>query len=123
MRGEYRIKVDHIDDYDPIYTKLVDKYEVKEYIEKNRRYCISTLGVWDSFDEIDFNDLPNQFVLKCTYDSESIVIVKDRNLFDVEQEKMKIKNVPKQNFFISEENGPVKRLSKELLPSLIWKML
>ena len=53
------------------YTTMVDKYEVKKYIAEKigEEYVIPTLGVWDNFDDIDFDLLPNQFVLKCTHDS------------------------------------------------------
>ena len=58
-------------DRNPLYTKMVDKYEVKQYVANliGEEYTIPTLGVWDSVDEIDFESLPNQFVLKCTHDS------------------------------------------------------
>lgn len=53
-------------DRNPLYTTLVDKYAVKEYIATliGEEYIIPTLGVWDYFDDIDFDSLPNQFVLK-----------------------------------------------------------
>lgn len=58
------------------YTTMVDKYEVKKYIAEKigEEYIIPTLGVWDNFDDIDFDLLPNQFVLKCTHDSGGLVI-------------------------------------------------
>ena len=70
-----------VNDKNPEYMKMVDKYEVKEYVSKiiGDDYIIPTLGVWDKFDDIDFDKLPNQFVLKCTHDSEGLVIVKDKN--------------------------------------------
>lgn len=51
----------------PEYTTMVDKYTVKKYISEKigAEYIIPTLGVWNSFDEIDFDALPDQFVLKC----------------------------------------------------------
>ena len=63
-------------DRKPIYTTMVDKYEVKNYVADKigDEYIIPTLGVWDSFDEIDFDSLPDQFVLKCTHDSGGLVI-------------------------------------------------
>ena len=69
------------------YTRMVDKYEMKQYIEEKigSGYTVPTLGVWDSFDEIDFSKLPDQFVLKCTHDSGSIVIVDDKKNFDKEE--------------------------------------
>lgn len=50
---------------------MVDKYEAKEYIASiiGDSHVIPTLGVWDAFDDIDFKELPKQFVLKCTHDS------------------------------------------------------
>ena len=58
-------------DRKPEYSDMVDKYEAKRYVADRigEEYIIPTLGVWDSFDEIDFSSLPNQFVLKCTHDS------------------------------------------------------
>ena len=63
-------------DRKPIYTKMVDKYEAKKYVADKigAEYIIPTLGVWDKFDDIDFNNLPDQFVLKCTHDSGGLVI-------------------------------------------------
>lgn len=63
-------------DRNPLYTKLVDKYEVKKYIRDaiGEEYIIKTLGVWESFDEIRFEELPEQFVFKCTHDSGSTMI-------------------------------------------------
>ena len=63
-------------DRKPEYTMMVDKYEVKKYIADTigEKYVIPTLGVWDSFNDIDFDSLPQQFVLKCTHDSGGLVI-------------------------------------------------
>ncbi|PKM56573.1 MAG: glycosyl transferase, partial [Firmicutes bacterium HGW-Firmicutes-3] len=73
-------------DRNPLYTKLVDKYEVRKYIAEiiGEEYLIPLLGVWDRFEDIDFDKLPNQFVLKCTHDSGGIVICKDFNRLDLE---------------------------------------
>ena len=76
-------------DRNPLYTQLVDKYEVRKYIAETigEKYLIPLLGVWDSFDEIDFDKLPNQFVLKCTHDSGGLVICKDKSKLDIEEAK------------------------------------
>ena len=68
----------------PQYTKMVDKYEAKKYVAEKigDEYIIPTLGVWDSPEEIDFDSLPNQFVLKWNHDSGSIVICKDKSTLD-----------------------------------------
>ena len=72
-------------DRNPAYTQMVDKYAVREYIKNTigEEYLIPLLGVWDSFDEIDFDELPNQFVLKTNHDSGTVVICKDKKTFDV----------------------------------------
>ena len=63
-------------DRNPEYTKMVDKYAVKEYVSNKigKEYIIPTLGVWDKFEDINFEKLPNQFVLKCTHDSGGVII-------------------------------------------------
>lgn len=67
-----------------LYHDLVDKYKVKHIIGDliGNEYIIPTLGVWKKYDEIDFDALPNRFVLKCTHDSASVVLCKDKTKFD-----------------------------------------
>lgn len=68
-------------DIHPEYTKLVDKYEVRSVIKDllGDGYMFPVLGVWDTYEDIDFASLPEQFVLKCTHDSQSVKIVADKN--------------------------------------------
>lgn len=100
-----------------IYTKLVDKYEVKNYIKAiiGDEYLIPTLGVYDSFDEIDFESLPNQFVIKCTHDSGGVVIVKDRDNFDKKKVKKKIEKNLKRNFFYFGREWPYKNVKPRII--------
>lgn len=78
----------------PEYTQLVDKAQVKEYIANaiGEEYVIPTLGVWDSVEEIDFEKLPNQFVLKTTNGggNTGVVICKDKSTFDIKKAKQKL---------------------------------
>lgn len=71
----------------PIYTKMVDKATAKEYAALiiGEEYIIPTLGIYKTFDEIDFDKLPNQFVLKSTHDSGGVYICKDKNKIDLEK--------------------------------------
>lgn len=71
-------------DRHPEYTQLVDKVEVRKYlIEKlGEDIALPMLGVWNSYDEINFDSLPQQFVLKCTHDSGSVKIIRDKNAMD-----------------------------------------
>lgn len=74
-------------DRNPVYGKWIDKYDVKELVAEKigEQYLIPTLGVWEHFEDIDFTKLPKQFVLKCTHDSGSTMICKDKETFDFEQ--------------------------------------
>ena len=83
-------------------TTLSDKYAVKEYIAKTigNQYVIPLLGVWDKFEDIDFDKLPNQFVLKCTHDSGGVVICKNKDTFNVESAKKIIKRGMSHNFYV-----------------------
>ena len=104
-------------DHNPLYTKLVDKYEVKKYVADiiGDKYIIPTLGVWDNFDDIDFDSLPNQFVLKCTHDSEGIVIVKDKNSFDFMKAKSIICDALKHNFYYIGREWPYKNVKPRII--------
>ena len=62
-------------DRNPAYSILVDKYLVRNYVSDmiGEDYLVPLLGVWDNPEEINFNDLPNQFVLKCNHDSGTVI--------------------------------------------------
>ncbi len=84
-------------DRKPEYTSMVDKYEAKKYVAERigEEYIIPTLGVWDNFEEIDFDSLPNQFVLKTTHDSGGVVICRDKISFDKKKGERKAGEEPK----------------------------
>lgn len=101
----------------PIYTTMVDKHDVKAYVAERigEEYIIPTLGVWDSFDEIDFDALPNQFVLKCTHDSGGLVICKDKACLDFEKARKKIEKSLKRDFFSSGREWPYKNVKPRII--------
>lgn len=88
-------------DRDPKYTKMADKYEVREYIREKlgEEYLIPLIGVWDSTKEIDPSALPEKFVLKCTHDSASVVICRDRASFDFDEAFRKLDEALSRNYF------------------------
>ena len=90
-----------IHDRNPLYTTMVDKYEVKEYVADKigSKYIIPTIGVWNSFDEIDFNSLHDKYVLKCTHDSGGLVICRNKQTLDKDKARKKINKSLKQNFY------------------------
>src|SRR5690554_4763154 len=101
----------------PIMTKMVDKYEAKEYISQilGEEYVVKNYGVWNSFDEIDFDALPNQFVLKTTHDQGGVVICKDKHNFDYRQAKKKLnKHLKVKHFYLTRE-WPYKNVKPRIL--------
>ena len=70
----------------PLEIQASDKYAVRKLVKEKigEEYLIPILGVWDKFEDIDFDSLPNQFVLKTTHASSNIIIVRDKNNFDRE---------------------------------------
>ena len=75
------------------YTKMVDKVEAKKYVASiiGEQYIIPTLGVWERVDDIDWNSLPNQFVIKATDDSGGVIVCKDKSRLDINQAKKKLR--------------------------------
>jgi len=63
-------------DHNPIYTRLVDKYAVRLFVKEKigGKYLIPLLGVYENIDEIPFDKLPEQYVLKCTHDSGTVIV-------------------------------------------------
>ena len=104
-------------DRKPVYTTMVDKYAVKQYIADlvGEEYVIPTLGVWDSFDEIDFDALPNQFVLKCTHDSGGLVICRDKAKLDKDAAKQTLEASLKRNYYWQAREWPYKDVKPRII--------
>ena len=104
-------------DRNPLYSTLVDKYDVKQYIKEHlgEEYVIPNYGVWNHFDEIDFDKLPNQFVLKCTHDSGNVWVCKDKSSFDKAAAKVKLEESLKHNFFWWTREWPYKNVKGRII--------
>lgn len=100
----YNEKIQWLKLYDqkPEYEIMVDKYKVKDYVAKiiGTEHIIPTLGVWDKAKDIDFNSLPQKFVLKCTHDSGGIVICKDKSKLNIEAARKEIDKGLKMSFYM-----------------------
>lgn len=101
----------------PEHTRMVDKYEAKRYVADiiGEEYIIPTFGVWDSVDDIDFDALPNQFVLKCTHDSGGIVICKDKSSLDIKSAKQTLHKGLKRNFYSRNREWPYKNVTPRII--------
>lgn len=100
-----------------IYTSMVDKYEAKKYVANmiGEEYIIPNLGIYYNFNEIDFNSLPNQFVIKCTHDSGGVIICKNKKEFDIKRAKRKIEKSLKKNFYRYHKEWPYKNVKPRIL--------
>ena len=99
-------------DRKPIYSTMVDKYAAKAYVAEHmgEQYVVPAYGVWDKFEDIDFNCLPDQFVLKSTHDCGGLVICKDKSKLDIESARKKINKSLKTNYFWSNREWPYKNV-------------
>ena len=112
-----------LNDHNPLYTTLVDKYAVKQWISENigAEYVIPTLGVWQSAEDIDIEKLPNQFVLKCTHDSGSVVICRDKSLFNFDEAKTKLSEALKQNYYYVAREWPYLNVPHRIIAEPLLK--
>lgn len=104
-------------DHNPLYTKLADKFQVKEYVSKKigAQYVIPLLAVWDRVDDIDITALPDEFVLKCTHDSGSVIICRDKNSFDLAAAKEKLKKCLDNNYFYYSREWVYKNIAPRII--------
>lgn len=104
-------------DRNPLYVRLVDKYEVKEYIKEKigSEYVIPTIGIWDRVEDIPFDQLPSQFVLKCTHDSGGIIICKDKDQFDVKKAKKELNKYLHKSFYWYGREWPYKQVKPRII--------
>lgn len=104
-------------DRKPIYTTMVDKAAVKDYVATiiGEEYIIPTIAVYDSFNEIDFENLPNQFVLKCTHDSGGIIICKNKEAFDKKKAKRILNKYIKRDFYKGWREWPYKNVPRKII--------
>lgn len=104
-------------------TRSVDKYEVRQLIAEKigGEYLIPKLGCWESFEDIDFDKLPNQFVLKCTHDSGSVVICRDKSSFNKRAAMAKLETAMKHNFFWRGREYPYKNVKPRIICERLMK--
>ncbi len=102
----------------PEYTMMVDKYEVREYIQNmiGEKYLIPLVGgPYANVNEIEWDKLPNQFVLKCNHDSGSVIICKDKSKFDFVAAEEKLAYALKYNFWYSGREWPYKDVKRKII--------
>ena len=103
-------------DHNPLYTTLVDKYKVKSYVADRvgSEYVIPLLGAWDSVDDIEWDKLPNQFVIKCSHDCGGMVICKDKSKLDIEKATEKLRRAFGKNYYYEGREWPYKNVQPKV---------
>ena len=101
----------------PEYTTMVDKYAAKEYVARiiGEEHIIPTLGVWDSFDEIDFDSLPDQFVLKTTHDNGRVVVCRDKSRLDKDKAREILTKSLNNDFYLQGREWPYKNVPRRII--------
>lgn len=104
-------------DKNPEYIKMVDKHEAKKYVANliGEEYIIPEYGVWDRFEDIDFDALPEQFVLKTTHDCAGVVICRDKSTFDYESAKKFLNKHLANNYFYEGRERPYKNVKPRII--------
>ena len=99
------------------HTIMVDKYAMKEYVTKlvGPGHVVPVLGVWDRVEDIDFDALPERFVLKTTHDCGGLVICKDKKALDVKVAKEKLSAALKTDYYIRYREWPYKNVKPRIL--------
>ena len=112
-------------DHRPEYTAMVDKHQAKQLVARKigPEYVIPTLGVWDRPEDIDFDSLPQQFVLKCTHDSGGLVICRDKEKLDKEAARKKLAKCLKRNYYEVHREWPYKNVPKRIIAEVYMEDL
>lgn len=100
------------------YSTMVDKVAVKEYVARilGKEFIIPTLGVWDDPDKIDFDQLPQKFVLKCNHNSGTgMYICKDKSKMDVKKVKEELRKGLRQDYYKLAREWPYKNVPRLIL--------
>lgn len=103
--------------HNPIYTQMVDKYEAKKFVANiiGEQYIIPTLGVWEKTEDIEWDKLPSQFVLKCTHNSGGIVICRDKEKLNKEAAIKKLNKSLKNNYYKVGREWPYKNVHRRII--------
>ena len=95
----------------------VDKYEVRSFVKNTigKEYLINIFGVYDNVEDIDFDKLPNRFVLKCTNGSQAVVICKDKSELNIEKVKKEMKKWLKVDFYKIKKEYQYKNIKNRII--------
>ena len=111
-------------DRNPLYTVMVDKLLVKQYVAQKigESYIIPTLGSWSNAEDVDFNSLPEQFVIKCNHNSGTgMYICKDKSKMDVMKVRENLRKGLKENYYLRNREWPYKNVPRRIIAEQFMK--
>lgn len=108
-------------DRKPLYSQLADKYQVKQIVADKigQEYVVPNYGVWKRFEDIDFNSLPNQFVLKATGDSSGVNVCRDKSTFDKKTAKKRLNHSLHTNYYYRTREWPYKNIKPQIIADML----
>lgn len=111
-------------DRKPIYTQMVDKYAMREFVAQKvgEKYLVPLLGVWENPDDIDFQMLPDQFVLKCNHNSGlGMCVCRDKSKLDIPKVREKLKKGIAQDYYLLNREWPYKDVQRKITAEVYLK--
>ena len=104
-------------DRKPIYTTMVDKCEAKKYVADiiGEEHIIPTIAVYDRVEDIDFDALPDQFVMKCTHDCGGLVICKDKGKLDKKTAVGKLRKCLNSKYYLRTREWPYMNVKPRII--------
>lgn len=115
----YNEKLQWIKLYDrkPEYSRLVDKYEVRGFVEDKigKEYLVDCFGVWEDTADIPISELPEKFVLKCTHDSGSVEICNYRKKFNFKTALERLSLAMKRDYYKTYREWPYKAVQPRII--------
>ncbi len=104
-------------DHRPEYAVMVDKYAAKQYVADKigQEYVVPLLGVWDRAEDIDFDALPERFVLKTTHDSGTYIVCKDKSKLDIPAAKKRLSQCLKRKYYNCNQEWPYKNVKPRII--------
>lgn len=112
-------------DQNPLYHKLIDKCEVKKYVSEKLGpdVVIPMYGVWEKFEDIDFDKLPEQFILKCTHVSGGLAVCRDKSTFDKEAARRNIEKSLKNEYYLGHREWAYKDVRPRIIAEKLVESL
>lgn len=104
-------------DRKPEYSRMVDKATAKDFVAERigKKYIIPTLGVWNRVEDIDWEKLPDKFVIKCTHDSGCVIICRDKATFDREKAEKQLAKGLKRDYYLLGREWPYKSVPHRII--------